>query len=286
MNAIPDLLIPAQTDMTRAEFDEIAAIMLAEARNYMPPHKITLAQSRLARRMRRLNLPTWRAYIERVRQDEKERGELVIALTTNHTHFFREAHHYEDLAKRLLPQFRSGAQDSVRIWSAGCSTGEEVYSTAMTLLGDDMTSASWVRNTDVKLLATDISTPVVEKTRAAIYSTEAVAPIPPRQRSQWTVPHGPDEVRIADLPRSLVTAQILNLFGEWPMRRKFDIIFCRNVMIYFDDDAKSELTTRFANALKPGGTLYIGHSERLVGPDRNRFRPAGQTIYILEEGAR
>jgi chemotaxis protein methyltransferase CheR len=285
MNAITELLIPAQADLTRAEFDEIAEIMLAEARNYMPPHKITLAQSRLARRMRRLNLTTWRAYIDRVRQDEEERGELIIALTTNHTHFFRESHHYDDLSRRLMPQFKAAGRKSIRIWSAGCSNGEEVYSTCMTLLGEDMASAAWVRNADVKLLATDISTPVVERTRAAIYSQEVAAAIPERQRGLWTVPHGADAVRIADLPRSMVTAHVLNLFGDWPMQRKFDVIFCRNVMIYFDDAAKSDLTTRFASALKPGGTLYIGHSERLVGPDRNRFTIGGQTIYILDEGS-
>lgn len=285
MNALPDVLMPTQADLSRAEFGEIAEIMQAEARIHMPPHKITLAQSRLARRMRRLNLTTWRAYIDRVRQDAVERGEMVIALTTNHTHFFREAHHYSDLSRRLLPRFRAAGREPIRIWSAGCSTGEEVYSTAMTLLGEDMTSASWARNADVKLLATDISTPVVERTRAAVYSHEAIQAIPDRQRQAWTVPHGPDEVRISDLPRSMVTAQVLNLFGDWPMQRKFDVIFCRNVMIYFDDEAKADLTSRFAHALKPGGTLYIGHSERLLGPDRTRFRTAGQTIYILEEGA-
>jgi chemotaxis protein methyltransferase CheR len=286
MNARPDSLMPAHADLSRSEFDEIARIMQEEARIHMPSHKITLAQSRLARRMRRLHLNTWRSYIDTVRRDPGERGEMVVALTTNHTHFFREAHHYEDLAKRLLPRFRAAGREPIRIWSAGCSTGEEVYSTAMTLLGDDTASAGWVRNADIKLLATDISTPVVERTRAATYSVESVAPIPPRQRTAWTVPHGTGEVKIADLPRSLVTAQVLNLFGDWPMQRKFDVIFCRNVMIYFDDDAKTELTTRFAQALKPGGTLYIGHSERLVGPDRNLLHTAGQTIYILNEGSR
>mgnify|MGYP002654219760 CR=1 FL=1 len=285
MNAQPDLLMPTQADLSRAEFAEIADIMQVEARIHMPPHKITLVQSRLARRVRRLNLTTWRSYIDQVRSDEGERGEMVIALTTNHTHFFRESHHYDDLSRRLLPRFREAGREAIRIWSAGCSTGEEVYSAAMTLLGDDKASAGWVRNADVKLLATDISTPVVERTRAAVYSHEAVEAVPARQRSAWTVPHGADEVRIADLPRSLVTAQVLNLFGDWPMQRKFDVIFCRNVMIYFDDEAKSDLTTRFAEVLKPGGTLYIGHSERLVGPDRTRFRTAGQTIYTLDHGA-
>jgi len=207
---------------------------------------------------------------------------MVVALTTNHTHFFREGHHFDHLRETTLPWLqRQADQKPVRIWSAGCSSGEEVYSIAMCLRGPDRTSAAWLDRADVKLLATDLSPIVVETARRGIYPATAVQPIPAPYRSSWLRQEGGD-FAVADEIRAMVTARVLNLFEPWPMRQKYDVIFCRNVMIYFDDTAKAELEARFVDLLVPGGYLYIGHSERLIGAAASRMKPAGHTIYVKE----
>ena len=207
---------------------------------------------------------------------------MVVALTTNHTHFFRENHHFDHLKATAMPWLqRQAATKPVRIWSAGCSSGEEVYTIAMCLRGPDRASGAWIDRADVKLLATDLSPLVVETARRGVYSASSVQPIPTPYRSSWLRPEGADFV-VADEIKKMVTARVLNLFEPWPMRQKYDVIFCRNVMIYFDDDAKAELEARFVDMLVPGGYLYIGHSERLIGAAAARMKPAGHTIYIKE----
>ena len=206
---------------------------------------------------------------------------MVEALTTNHTHFFREGHHFEHLRRQVLPglQARAEAGEPVRLWSAGCSTGEEVYSIAMTLAGPDRASAAWLRQGDVRLLATDIARHAVAAVTRATYSTSTVEPIPPAYRQPWLHAEGGNHAVVDEL-RSLVAARVLNLFEAWPMRHCYDVIFCRNVMIYFDDEAKAELEARLVERLQPGGHLYIGHSERLIGPSAAAMRPVGQTSYV------
>lgn len=267
-----------------ADFAAIAAIMQSDARIYLSDAKVTLVQSRLARRLRQHGLASFADYVGLLGRDADERAAMVVALTTNHTHFFRESHHFDhfrDVAMPwLLPQAR---HRPLRIWSAGCSTGEEVYSIAMCLLGPVRSAAGWLRGADVKLLATDLAPHVVAATRRGVYTIASVAPVPASYRSAWIDENG-DDATMADAARQLVTAQVLNLFEPWPMRRQFDVIFCRNVMIYFDDAAKSELEARLVDSLAPGGYLYIGHSERLIGPAAARMASCGQTIYCKPEG--
>jgi chemotaxis protein methyltransferase CheR len=171
-------------------------------------------------------------------------------------------------------------REPVRIWSAGGSSGEEAYTIAMTLLGRD---AGWVQDGKLLLLATDLSPQMVVATAAARYPINAAQHIPAAYRKRWTQTT-PDGFEIAPELRALVTARVLNLFGPWPMRRQFDAIFCRNVMIYFDKTAQAELEARLIEQLLPGGFLYIGHSERLVGPARAQMEPCGQTIYRKHDG--
>jgi len=272
-----------------AEFAAVAAVMMADARIHLPPTKRTLVQGRLARRLRMHGLDGFRPYLALVRADAAERQAMVTALTTNHTHFFRERHHFDHLRDELLPRLRAGGAGG-RIWSAGCSSGEEVYSIAMTLLGTDRAGAAWTRTADLKLLATDIAPPVVDAVRAATYAAQAADAIPEAYRL-WTraaedVGPGGARAEMAPEARALVTARVLNLFAPWPMRRRYDAIFCRNVMIYFDDEAKAELEARLVERLAPGGFLYIGHSERLVGPAAAATVSCGQTIYRLKGDAR
>jgi chemotaxis protein methyltransferase CheR len=269
-------------ELGSSEFAAIAAIMQSDARIHLAPGKVTLVQSRLNRRVRNHGLQTFKDYLKLVHSDPEERRAMVVALTTNHTHFFREGHHFEHLRQTALPWLQCQAESkAVRIWSAGCSSGEEVYSVAMCLRGPDRGSAAWLDRADVKLLATDLSPIVVETARRGVYSASAVEPIPAPFRASWLRPEGAD-FAVADDIRRMVTARVLNLFDAWPMKQKYDVIFCRNVMIYFDDEAKAELEARFVDLLVPGGYLYIGHSERLTGAAAARMKPAGHTIYVKE----
>ena len=268
-----------------SEFAAIARIMMSEARISLPPTKKVLVHSRLSRRLRDNRLASFKEYIAFAESNPDELRTLVTALTTNHTHFFRESHHFDHLRDVLLPKLKSDpSRAPVRMWSAGCSSGEEVYTLAMTLMGTERSQAEWMRNRDVRLLATDISEPVVNAAAEGFYAAGGVEGVPEAYRRAWMVQEG-SGYRMAEAARALVTARVLNLFGEWPMRQRYDAIFCRNVMIYFDDPAKEELEARLVDLLKPGGFLYIGHSERLIGPAVARMRSCGNTIYQRTDGA-
>ena len=276
---------PAGPPLGDAEFAAVVAIMQSDARIHLTDIKKTLVHGRLSRRLRMHGLSSFRDYIRLVLSDTDERAAMVVALTTNHTHFFRENHHFEHFRAQVIPRLKKRVRNQpVRIWSAGCSSGEEVYTIAMCLLGRDRAAASWLRDADVKLLATDLAPHVVEAVRTATYSAQACAAVPPEYRA-WLRPDG-DSVTIAPEARALVTARVLNLFDAWPMRQRYDAIFCRNVMIYFDDKAKAELEQRLVQQLAPGGCLYIGHSERLIGPATKAMRSCGQTVYVKSEDAR
>ena len=269
-----------------AEFRSVAGIMHDEARISLSPAKVSLVQSRLARRLRARGLQSFRDYVRLVREDDDERAAMVTALTTNHTSFFREKHHFDHLRETLRPMLKDKVRrgDGTRIWSAGCSSGEEVYSIAMTLLGTDESDAHWLRGADVRLLATDISPPMVAATERATYPRVSADSVPLGHRALWLREEG-ESVAMVEQVRALVTARVLNLFSDWPIRQRYDAIFCRNVMIYFDDESKAELEIRLVDRLLPGGFLYIGHSERLVGPAAAIAEPCGQTIYVKREEA-
>nr|WP_233150903.1 protein-glutamate O-methyltransferase CheR [Sphingomonas sp. BT553] len=268
-----------------AEFAAIAAIMQSDARIHLTDIKKTLVHGRLSRRLRMHGLTSFRDYVRMVQSPGEERAAMVVALTTNHTHFFRENHHFEHFREKVIPTLKDAVRRRpVRIWSAGCSSGEEVYTIAMCLLGKDRGQAGWLRDADLKLLATDLAPHVVDSVRQATYPDNVVAAIPADYRKAWLRPAAGSDHEMAPEARALVTAHVLNLFEAWPMRQQYDAIFCRNVMIYFDDRAKAELEARLVDQLAPGGHLYIGHSERLVGPAAAVMKGCGQTIYVKQEG--
>ena len=277
----PAASLAIDAELAMPEFRAIAAMLQDEARITLGEAKVTLVQSRLAKRLREHGLGSYRDYLRLVRDDEVERGVMVTALTTNHTHFFREKHHFDHLVSDVLPKLRT-RKAPVRIWSAGCSSGEEVYSIAMCLLGQNAADANWLRTADVRLLATDISQPMVEAVRRAVYPEIAADAVPLAFRGRW-MQEAPGGVQVGEQARSLVSARVLNLFDPWPMQRQFDVIFCRNVMIYFDEPAKRELEERLIRQLVPGGFLYIGHSERLGRAEEQGMRSCGQTIYRKDE---
>ncbi|RXR28379.1 CheR family methyltransferase [Sphingobium fluviale] len=272
--------------LTDAEFREIAAMLHQEARISLAPQKATLVRSRLSRRLREKELKNFGDYILLVRRDANERRQMIELLTTNHTHFFREQHHFNHLRNEMMPLWRGRSmREPVRIWSAASSSGEEVYTIAMTLLGQDLREAQWARGAGVQLFATDISEEMVSAVRKAEYPKGHLEQIPQPWRKLWAK-ETRDGFAIAPEARNLVTASQLNLFERWPWRHSFDAIFCRNVMIYFNEEAKAELEMRLVAQLVPGGALYIGHSERLVSKAKDFMIPCGHTMYRKPETMR
>ena len=262
------------------DFQAVAAMVRAEAGIVLPPGKAMLVYSRLAPLVRTSGLGTFGAYLEAIHHDAAARRKAVCALTTNHTFFYREEHHFHHFANEVRPQLlaRLGRGEAVRLWSAGCSSGEETWSLAMTLLGPDRVEGKALLGKDLKVLASDIADHALAQAQQARYDAKALDAVPAPLRVAWTKTLR-DEVVIADDLRELVQFRRLNLHGDWPISRCFQTIFCRNVMIYFDQSGKEALLSRFANQLEPGGHLYIGHSERVSGPAEALLENVGPTIY-------
>ncbi|HWK75243.1 MAG TPA: protein-glutamate O-methyltransferase [Povalibacter sp.] len=262
------------------EFDFIRHVIGENAGIVLGPNKRQLVQGRLARRLRELGLPSYEAYCDHVRDSgPEELVGLINALTTNVTSFFRENHHFEALAAYMLPEAMQRNQQArrLRIWSAGCSTGEEPYCIAMTLAEALPASSRW----DAKILATDIDSDVVAFAQQGMYPLDRLAAVPQEQlrrafRKGVGTNHGQALVR-PDIAR-LVSFRTLNLLHNWPMSGPFDVIFCRNVMIYFDQPTREKLVARFASMLAPDGYLCLGHSESIHAGSAP-FRLVGKTIY-------
>lgn len=263
-----------------ADFEAVAAIVHADAGIVLPQGKAMLVYSRLAPLVRTTGSMTFAAYIERIRQDPAERLRAVSALTTNHTYFYREAHHFLHFAEQVRPQLlaRLNAGQPVRLWSAGCSSGEETWSLVLTLLGEDRITGKHIAARNLRVLASDIAAHALERANAATYPVGDLKDVPAVLRDLWTRSDS-ETATIEREARAMVRFRTLNLLGDWPMQRRFDTIFCRNVMIYFDQPTKERLLTRFAESLTPGGHLYIGHSERVTGPAAALLSPVGPTIY-------
>ncbi|WP_088308297.1 CheR family methyltransferase [Novosphingobium sp. B 225] len=263
-----------------ADFKAVSNIVHAHAGIVLPQGKAMLVYSRLAPLVREAGVGTFAAFVEQMRVDEAQRMRAIKALTTNHTFFYREAHHFEHLAAVARPELVSALErgEKVRIWSAGCSSGEETWSLLMTLLGPDRPAGAVLAKRNLRVLASDLATHALTKARAATYGVSEIEPVPEPLRRAWAQVQGGEAV-IGDLVRDLVRFRELNLLQDWPMRGRFDVIFCRNVMIYFDNPTKERLVERFAEMLRPGGYLYIGHSERVTGPAARLLAPVGPTIY-------
>jgi chemotaxis protein methyltransferase CheR len=242
--------------------------------------KRELVYGRLARRLRALRLRSFVEYRELLASDGgKEIGELCNAITTNLTSFFRESHHFEYLREHVL-QARAAerhASRRIRIWSAGCSTGEEPYSLAMTILESLPELRSW----DIKILATDLDSDVLARAQRGIYTADRVKNLGPQRLGRFFVERrgrdGPCYEVIPEL-MSLITFKQLNLMHHLPMKGPLDVIFCRNVVIYFDKDTQRELFARVAHLQRHGNLLFLGHSESLFKVSES-YSPIGKTIY-------
>ncbi|HXZ15903.1 MAG TPA: protein-glutamate O-methyltransferase [Roseiarcus sp.] len=268
---------------TDHDYRRIAALMHADAGIDLGGAKAELVYSRLAKRLRLLRLNSFREYCDLVESDDgrAERLEMLSALTTNVTRFYRERPHFDHLERQVLPSLLGQARNGgkVRIWSAGCSTGQEPYSIALSLLALEPQA----HRLDVKVLATDIDPRVVACGREGVYPDGALTDVPAALRARY---FQADQAiaasyRIAEEARTLVSFRTLNLHGDWPMRGLFQVIFCRNVVIYFDEEGQRAIWSRFVSKLAPEGWLYIGHSERIGGPASAHLRSAGVTTYQL-----
>jgi chemotaxis protein methyltransferase CheR len=263
-----------------ADFARIAKLVHEIAGIVLPENKRPLVQSRLQKRLRALGLTGFGGYADFIarKDNEAERRELISAVTTNVTSFFREVHHFDLLTQKVLPDLvaRAKAGGRVRFWSAGCSTGEEPYSIAATVAA----ALPDAQRYDLRILATDIDRMVLQRVDAASYSRDALSGLPPdKSRLLFGDSLGSGDLRISESLRRLVACKPLNLQAEWPMRGPFDVIFCRNVVIYFDKLTQERLWLRFKDLLARGGYLIIGHSERLSGAALADFVTEGITAY-------
>jgi len=263
----------------RSDFAFIATALHEDAGIHLPASKANLVYSRLAKRLRALGLESFRDYCDLVGSEEgaDERTQMIAALTTNVTRFFREPHHFDHLRRKVIEPVAEEVKQGrrLRIWSAGCSTGQEPYSIALTLLS----VLPEARAHDVRILATDINPLVLETARKGLYPAEEVVSVPADLRKSWMEPTGIGTLRLDEAARGLLSFRPLNLIGSWPMKGPFDAVFCRNVVIYFDEKTQMRLLTRLSSLLRPGGFLYLGHSERMVGPAEALFRLDGTTTY-------
>jgi len=248
---------------------EVAGISLSDA-------KRTLVVSRLSKIVRALELGSFDAYMDHLERGGSSRDSqnFINALTTNLTRFYREDHHFAHLRSYVGELIAAKPRGSrLRIWSAGCSTGQEPYTIGMDLLAAFPELKRW----DFKILATDIDTAVIARAAQGVYpDNEAQGLSAERLRAFERGSDG--TLRIPDAVRELISFKPLNLIGPWPMKGPFDAIFCRNVAIYFDKPTQGEMFGRFNKLLAPNGFLYIGHSENL-GAGGDGYRLVGKTIY-------
>ncbi|WP_028578450.1 CheR family methyltransferase [Desulfomicrobium escambiense] len=254
--------------MTDRELKQFSEFIYSELGIKITQAKKTMLQARLQRRLRTLNMRSYGQYLEYLQSLkglEVELPQMVDAVTTNTTSFFREPRHFEFLSQTILPQWqKKNAGRVFTVWNAGCSSGEEPYTTAMTLM-DYHERVSPLR---FSIVATDISTDILHKAARAVYEEEKIATIPVEFRRKYLL-RSKDKnmrmVRIAPELRETVSFRRLNFMDNFQFREKMDLIFCRNVMIYFDKKTQNELVQKFCNHLEPGGHLFIGHSESLAG---------------------
>jgi len=268
MEASEFSLSEREFERIRARVYEVAGISLSDA-------KRTLVIARLSKVVRALRLPSFDSYLDYLddRGTPEDAQEFINALTTNLTRFWREEHHFDHLVGYVGDLIKARANKKLRIWSAGCSTGQEPYTIALSLLEAYPELKRW----DFRILATDIDTAVIAKAAGGVYPDSELNGLS-SERIRLFDRLGDGRVRVPSAISSLISFKPLNLMQPWPMKGPFDAIFCRNVAIYFDKPTQVELFGRLGKILVPGGYLYIGHSENL-GAAGQGFRLVGKTIY-------
>lgn len=279
--------IGGHASLSTEEFNLLREFIYEHTGISLADHKKALVYSRLAKRLRFHGLSSYADYHDMLLNKDADGHELVEmtnAITTNKTEFYREAHHFEFMSEHIVPSMKQQAVISgskkIRMWSAASSTGQEPYTMAMSLLDSLTDYQSW----DIKILATDIDTNVLAIAETGIYNQEQSEQLPEdKLRRYFQKSRGGQDglVMAKPLIKSLVSFRQLNLLKEpWPMSSLFDVIFCRNVIIYFDKQTQQKLITRLSKMLKPKGYLMLGHSEALHSIDHD-FDHLGKNIYVL-----
>lgn len=265
-------------DFSDKDFKRVKSMVYDFAGIDLNESKKNLVYNRLAKRIRFLQMNRFSEYLDYVEEvGEEEFVNLINAITTNLTFFFRENHHFEYLANQVIPHLlaKNKASKKIRIWSAGCSTGEEPYSLAVVL--KEAVPAGW----DARVLATDLDTTVVETAQRGVYNIERLKGVSEARKKRWFLKGSGDRagfVKVKPELQQIIDFGQINLMNEWPIRDKIDVIFCRNVVIYFDKPTQSKLFNRYADLLQEEGHLFIGHSESLYKVC-DRFELLGQTVY-------
>ena len=266
-------------DFSDKDFRAIVDIVKEKTGIQLADHKRNMVYSRMAKRLRELKFDSFERYLTFLNGDggDSEMGSFINAITTNLTSFFREGHHFDHLKKHLKEIVTSNpSQKRIRIWSSASSSGQEPYSIAMTTHDAISNLSQW----DVKILATDIDTNMLNKCKEGEYKAEMLEDIPADYQKKYSIKSNKDKnnISMTDSIRNLLTFKELNLLHHFPMKGPFDVIFCRNVVIYFDKPTQKDLFNRMADILKMGGILYIGHSESMFKVS-DRFELIDRTTY-------
>ena len=281
MSEVSDL-IEKEFLFTENDFKYLTQLIHETTGISLKSDKQELVYGRLSRRLRELGLTSFNQYCDLLKNDDKDEAvHFINAITTNVTHFFRENHHFEFLKDTLIPELirekSSAYQPKLRIWSAGCSSGNEPYSIAMVLKECISNASRW----DVKILATDLDSNILNVAKLGIYPYSSMKTVTEDRRKRWFKSGSginDGTVKVSRDLKDLISYKKLNLMDTWPMEGKFDFIFCRNVAIYFDTQTREKIIDRFADQLTDNGYLFVGHSETLFSVT-SRFESVGKTIY-------
>jgi len=255
-------------EISKREFEEFQELIYREAGIWLSSAKVALLTGRLARRLRHHGLQSFREYYALVVESPEERSEMLDAISTNETHFFREPQHFELLKSSVFPEWVRDADEGrrnrrIRVWSAGCSTGQEPYSLAMILLEHFPAGTGW----QIEIIATDISNRVLEIARKAVWPSDVVKDIPSAYLREFMMKGFGDQtgkIKASSKIRCVIQFVRLNLNQTpYPLIGEFDLIFCRNVLIYFDWRSRDPVVRRLASFLSPTGYLFVGHAESL-----------------------
>ncbi len=273
----PILSLGREFEFTDKQFAKVKSDLYDYAGIVLADHKKTMAYNRLVRRLRAINLQSFNSYFNFIAANPAEFNQFINALTTNLSSFFREKHHFDFITSTILPRIRASGQKKIRIWSAGCSNGEEAYSIAMSLTESLLN----INQYDIKILATDINSSVLEIAQRGLYDIDRIKLIDSHLVRKYFLKgrgnfHG--KVQIRPELQKMIHFKYLNLMSEWPMQGQFDFIFCRNVMIYFNQQTQQKLILNLASYMQPEGYLFVGHSEALEHQQSN-FQLIGKTIY-------
>jgi chemotaxis protein methyltransferase CheR len=268
--------------ITEKEFQLFRDIIYHQTGIQMTEKKRNLVVARLSKRLRALNLSNFSEYYEYLNTSSNasdELNNLINRITTNKTDFFREKHHFDFLVNEVFPSYidaaKKGGQRRLRIWSAGCSSGEEPYSLAMTVADFFKDERGW----DLKILATDLDTDILMKASKGVYSSQQITPVPMGYLSKYFV-RSSQGYEVSPHIKAMIAFRKLNLMDPtFPMKKPFNIIFCRNVMIYFDDETKKDLIKKYHGQLTDNGYMFVGHSESLMYM-KHLFKFLKHTVYL------